>query len=137
LAGAAIFQSIDNGSTSALSWLTPIAPLLCLYAAPPAVPCCCSYGFISNLNYGTALGAAWIAFVKKYGVAPTAPGQWQVFLAFYAGKKSHGWLQPNLLGRVCHWQCCVSCSAVIFLQDMLTARQLQLERVHKSFKVRN
>ncbi|WIA15561.1 hypothetical protein OEZ85_002191 [Tetradesmus obliquus] len=44
-----------------------------------------SYGFISNLNYGTALGAAWIAFVKKYGVAPTAPGQWKVFLAFYAG----------------------------------------------------
>jgi hypothetical protein len=47
---------------------------------------CSSYGFISNLNYGTALGAAWIAFVKKYGVAPTAPGQWQVFLAFYAGE---------------------------------------------------
>jgi hypothetical protein len=47
---------------------------------------CFSYGFISNLNYGTALGAAWIAFVKKYGVAPTAPGQWQVFLAFYAGE---------------------------------------------------
>lgn len=44
-----------------------------------------SYGFISNLNYGTALGVAWLAFVKKYGVAPTAPGQWKVFLAFYAG----------------------------------------------------
>eukprot|EP00878_Enallax_costatus_P004200 GHUV01004430.1.p1 GENE.GHUV01004430.1~~GHUV01004430.1.p1 ORF type:complete len:219 (+),score=52.32 GHUV01004430.1:219-875(+) len=44
-----------------------------------------SYGFISNLNYGTCLGMAWLAFVKKYGVAPTAPGQWKVFLAFYAG----------------------------------------------------
>lgn len=45
-----------------------------------------SYGFISNLNYGICLGMAWLAFVKKYGVAPTAPGQWKVFLAFYAGK---------------------------------------------------
>jgi hypothetical protein len=50
--------------------------------------CCCSYGFISNLNYGTALGVAWLAFVKKYGVAPTAPGQWKVFLAFYAGART-------------------------------------------------
>jgi len=39
----------------------------------------------SNVNYGTALGIAWLAFVKKYGVAPTAEGQWPVFLAFYAG----------------------------------------------------
>ncbi|KAI8475692.1 MAG: hypothetical protein J3K34DRAFT_517126 [Monoraphidium minutum] len=44
-----------------------------------------SYGFISNLNYGTALGMAWIAFVKRYGVSPMAPGQWPAFLAFYAG----------------------------------------------------
>jgi len=44
-----------------------------------------SYGVISNLNYGTCLGVAWLAFVKQYGVAPTAPGQWKVFLAFYAG----------------------------------------------------
>eukprot|EP00879_Flechtneria_rotunda_P007349 GHRR01007710.1.p1 GENE.GHRR01007710.1~~GHRR01007710.1.p1 ORF type:complete len:229 (+),score=67.54 GHRR01007710.1:484-1170(+) len=44
-----------------------------------------SYGFISNLNYGTALGISWLAFVKKYGVAPTAEGQWPTFLAFYAG----------------------------------------------------
>jgi hypothetical protein len=52
----------------------------------------CSYGFISNLNYGTALGVAWLAFVKKYGVAPTAPGQWKVFLAFYAGACVHALL---------------------------------------------
>lgn len=44
-----------------------------------------SYGFISNVNYGTCLAIAWLGFVKKYGVAPTAPGQWKVFLAFYAG----------------------------------------------------
>eukprot|EP00775_Hariotina_reticulata_P008856 gene8856-9035_t len=44
-----------------------------------------SYGFVSNVNYGTALGISWLAFVKKYGVAPTAEGQWPVFLAFYAG----------------------------------------------------
>ena len=30
-------------------------------------------------------GAAWIAFVRRYGVAPTAAGQWPAFLAFYAG----------------------------------------------------
>jgi hypothetical protein len=28
---------------------------------------------------------AWLAFVKLNGVAPTAPGQWPSFLAFYAG----------------------------------------------------
>lgn len=50
-----------------------------------------SYGFISNLNYGTCLGMAWLAFVKKYGVAPTAPGQWKVFLAFYAGQRRFCW----------------------------------------------
>ena len=44
-----------------------------------------SYGFVSNLNYGTALGISWLAFVKKYGVAPTAEGQWPVFLLFYSG----------------------------------------------------
>lgn len=44
-----------------------------------------SYGVISNLNYGTALTMAWLAFVKLNGVAPTAPGQWPSFLAFYAG----------------------------------------------------
>jgi hypothetical protein len=44
-----------------------------------------SYGVISNLNYGTALGMAWLAYVKKTGLAPTAPGQWPSFLAFYAG----------------------------------------------------
>jgi hypothetical protein len=47
----------------------------------------CAYGVISNVNYGTCLGMAWLAFVKKYQVAPTAPGQWSVFLAFYAGKR--------------------------------------------------
>lgn len=35
---------------------------------------------------GTALAVSWLAFVKKYGVAPTAPGQWGTFLAFYAGE---------------------------------------------------
>jgi hypothetical protein len=44
-----------------------------------------SYGVISNLNYGTAMGMAWLAYVKKTGLAPTAPGQWPSFLAFYAG----------------------------------------------------
>lgn len=29
---------------------------------------------------------AWLAFVKLNGVAPTAPGQWPSFLAFYAGR---------------------------------------------------
>ena len=50
-----------------------------------------SYGVISNLNYGTCLGVAWLAFVKQYGVAPTAPGQWKVFLAFYAGGGGGRW----------------------------------------------
>ena len=45
---------------------------------PPAPP-------PANLNYGTALGMAWLSFVKKYGVSPLAQGQWPTFLAFYAG----------------------------------------------------
>lgn len=49
-----------------------------------------SYGFISNLNYGSALGMAWLAFVKRYGVSPMAPGQWPAFLAFYAGNPVQG-----------------------------------------------
>lgn len=32
-----------------------------------------------------ARSMAWLAFVKLHGVAPTAPGQWPSFLAFYAG----------------------------------------------------
>eukprot|EP00879_Flechtneria_rotunda_P014467 GHRR01015117.1.p1 GENE.GHRR01015117.1~~GHRR01015117.1.p1 ORF type:complete len:235 (+),score=74.77 GHRR01015117.1:484-1188(+) len=54
-----------------------------------------SYGFISNLNYGTALGISWLAFVKKYGVAPTAEGQWPTFLAFYAGRDTLQRLSGN------------------------------------------
>jgi len=33
---------------------------------------------------------AWLAFVKLNGVAPTAPGQWPSFLAFYAGGSVRG-----------------------------------------------
>ena len=29
---------------------------------------------------------AWITFVKQKGLSPLQPGQWPVFLAFYAGK---------------------------------------------------
>jgi hypothetical protein len=38
---------------------------------------------------GFALGMAWLAFVKRYGVSPMAPGQWPAFLAFYAGEESN------------------------------------------------
>ena len=31
---------------------------------------------------------AWIAFVKRRGVSPLGAGQWQAFLAFYAGEAS-------------------------------------------------
>lgn len=33
------------------------------------------------------ISMAWLSFVKLNGVAPTAPGQWPSFLAFYAGKQ--------------------------------------------------
>ncbi|GBF94267.1 hypothetical protein Rsub_06537 [Raphidocelis subcapitata] len=45
-----------------------------------------SYGFISNLNYGTALTVSWLAFKKKFGVSPLSEGQWPAFLAFYGGE---------------------------------------------------
>jgi hypothetical protein len=51
-----------------------------------------SYGFISNINYGSAVGAAWILFVRKYGVSPLGD-QWPAFLAFYAGI----WAAQNFL----------------------------------------
>lgn len=69
-----------------------------------------SYGFISNLNYGTALGISWLAFVKKYGVAPTAPGQWGTFLAFYAGECLCG-MRLSLSYSITshHHSCCIAC----------------------------
>ncbi len=77
----------------------------------------CSYGLISNITYGGGMAVggtsvymrwhvyyhtcsvplllfwlfeqvAWIAFVRRRGVSPLAAGQWQAFLAFYAGKAS-------------------------------------------------
>ncbi|BDA41122.1 hypothetical protein COCOBI_01-7770 [Coccomyxa sp. Obi] len=44
-----------------------------------------SYGFVSNLTYGTGLAVAWIAFVGQVGKSPLMAGQWKAFLAFYAG----------------------------------------------------
>lgn len=44
-----------------------------------------SYGFVSNLTYGTGLSLSWIAFVHQLGKSPLMAGQWQRFLAFYAG----------------------------------------------------
>lgn len=44
-----------------------------------------SYGFVSNLTYGTGLAVAWIAFVRQVGKSPLMAGQWKAFLAFYAG----------------------------------------------------
>ncbi len=49
-----------------------------------------SYGFVSNLTYGTGLAVAWIAFVRQVGKSPLMAGQWKAFLAFYAGgSQSH------------------------------------------------
>ncbi|GIL50687.1 hypothetical protein Vafri_6804 [Volvox africanus] len=44
-----------------------------------------SYGFISNVTYGTCMGISWISFVKATGKSPLASGQWPAFLGFYAG----------------------------------------------------
>ncbi|KAK9789044.1 hypothetical protein WJX73_008966 [Symbiochloris irregularis] len=44
-----------------------------------------SYGFVSNVTYGTGLAVSWIAFVKQFGKGPLMPGQWKAFLGFYAG----------------------------------------------------
>lgn len=44
-----------------------------------------SYGFVSNLSYGTCVAVAWITHVKRTGLSPLAPGQWGGFLAVYAG----------------------------------------------------
>jgi hypothetical protein len=42
-----------------------------------------SYGLISNINYGTAIGVTWILFVRQYGVSPLGE-QWPTFLAYYS-----------------------------------------------------
>jgi hypothetical protein len=51
-----------------------------------------SYGLISNINYGSAIGVSWILFVRKYGVSPLGE-QWGTFLAFYAAT----WTLQNFL----------------------------------------
>lgn len=44
-----------------------------------------SYGFVSNLTYGTGMAVSWIAYVKQTGKSPLAGGQWKLFLKFFAG----------------------------------------------------
>lgn len=46
---------------------------------------------------GTGLAVSWIAFVQQRHQSPLAAGQWQAFLAFYAGK-SHS----VMLSLCCH-----------------------------------
>lgn len=50
-----------------------------------------AYGVISNATYGTCFSIAWLAHVKQTGLTPLAPGQWQGFLAIYAGM----WVMQN------------------------------------------
>jgi hypothetical protein len=51
-----------------------------------------AYSAVSNVNYGTAIGISWIAFVKQKGLSPLGD-QWPTFLAFYAGM----WAVQNFL----------------------------------------
>ena len=39
------------------------------------------------MHAGTGLAVSWIAFVQQRHVSPLAAGQWQAFLAFYAGTR--------------------------------------------------
>ena len=50
-----------------------------------------SYGFVSNVTYGTGLAVSWIGFVRQFGKSPFMPGQWKAFLAFYAGEYLRRW----------------------------------------------
>lgn len=52
-----------------------------------------SYGFISNVSYGSCVAIAWITHVKRTGLSPLVAGQWSGFLAVYAGL----WTLQNFL----------------------------------------
>lgn len=68
-----------------------------------------SYGFVSNLTYGTGLAVAWIAFVRQVGKSPLMAGQWKAFLAFYAGGAS------DILSVTFPALPCRHCSAIVQL----------------------
>jgi len=44
-----------------------------------------AYGFVSNLSYITCTWLAWLSHSKATKTSPLYPGQWKVFLTFYAG----------------------------------------------------
>ena len=44
-----------------------------------------TYGFVSNVNAGLTIAAAWYTFTVTSGISPLAPGQWKKFLPVYIG----------------------------------------------------
>lgn len=44
-----------------------------------------AYGFVSNLSYITCTWLAWLSHSKATKMSPLYPGQWKVYLTFYAG----------------------------------------------------
>ena len=52
-----------------------------------------AYGFVSNISYITCVIIAWVAFGKKYGTSPLAPGQWKAYILIYSGL----WAANNIL----------------------------------------
>ena len=44
-----------------------------------------TYGFVSNVNAGVTIAAAWYTFTVTSGISPLAPDQWKRFLPVYIG----------------------------------------------------